>query len=149
MTYMCKMYGHTFAAYDVTQQIIIKGIHDKMKILQDIIPAGTVIGLHNGSRSGQTRVPRAPLEFIGTISKNLFGLATTKVINILKQHIVALETQPETFKGFQKFEQQLSSALIETNENLKRIHEDIIQNRKHINDTFNELDILERTLTIF
>ena len=33
VTYMCKMYGHTFAAYDVTQQIIIKGIHDKMKIL--------------------------------------------------------------------------------------------------------------------
>ena len=87
------------------------------------------------------------MEFIGTISKNLFGLATTKDINILKQHIVALETEPETFKGFQKFEQQLSSAQIETNENLKRIHEDIIQNRKHINETFNELDILERTLT--
>ena len=60
---------------------------------------------------------------------------------------MALETEPETFKGFQNFEQQLSSAQIETTKNMKRIQEDIIQNRKHFNETFNELDILERTLT--
>ena len=82
MTYMCNMYVHTFAAYDLTQQIIIKEIHVKMKILQDIISAVTVIGLRNGSRSEQTQVQRAPFEFIGTISQNLFGLANTMDINI-------------------------------------------------------------------
>ena len=144
MAYICLMYGHTFKAYEETRAMLINEINRKTKLLEGLIPTGRIQGARNLTLSRQRRVGRAPLEFIGTISRNLFGLATNKDVEILKQHIMSLETQPEHFSGFRKFSQQLSSFRVEINENLKITHDGVHQNQMAINTTLQAINQLQK-----
>ena len=75
------------------------------------------------------REKQAPLGFIGQISRNLFATATLDDVNILQEHILALENDPGRFEAFQQFADTLSSLQVETNKNMKIITEGLRRNR--------------------
>ena len=82
-------------------------MNEKINIINTLIPAGKV-RKQRDNLNEQRHTKRSPLDFMGTVSKNLFGTATVKYIETLKSHIIALETSSEVFAGFQKFKNQLN-----------------------------------------
>ena len=144
-TALCDLYQGTFETYDGIRKSLSNEVDEKSGILQQLIPVG---GLENPVKVTTTgaRPKRAPLEFIGKISRNLFATATLDDVKILRDHISALENDPGRFEGFQKFAESLSSLQFEVNKNMKIVTEGLRRNRILINETFSELDILHHSL---
>ena len=92
------------------------------------------------------REKRAPLEFIGRISQNLFATATLDNVRILQEHISALEHNPGQFEAFQKFADTISSLQVEANKNMKIVTEELKKNRQLIKETFREIDVLHDSI---
>ena len=139
---LCRNYGDTLGIYDSVRKLLRKDLNKKINIMNGLIPAGKVIKQAD-SLNGQRRNKRSPLDFIGTVSKNLFGTATVKDVETLKSHIIALETNPESFKGFRKFQKQLSSLEVEAHENFKLLQDGVNKNKMLINESFHEMDRLQ------
>ena len=110
--------------------------------MNGLIPAGKV-KKQADNLNGERRNKRSSLDFIGTVSKNLFGTATEKDVETLKSHIIALETNPESFKEFRKFQKQLSSLEVEAHENFKVLQDGVNKNKMLINESFHEMDRLQ------
>ena len=137
-TALCSIYRDTFESYDEIRKSLSKEVDEKSGILQQLIPV-------NPPRTVATpgeRRKRAPLGFIGKISRNLFATATLDDVKILQEHISALENNPSRFKGFQKFAETLSSLQFEVNKNMKVVTEGLRRNRILLNETFHEIDML-------
>ena len=144
-TSLCDLYQGTFETYDGIRKSLCKEVDEKSGILQQLIPVGGVENPVKVTTTG-VRQKRAPLEFIGKISRNLFATATLDDVKILRDHISALENDPERFEGFQKFAESLSSLQFEVNKNMKIVTEGLRRNRILTNETFSELDILHHSL---
>ena len=133
---------NTLGIYDSVRKLLRKDLNEKLNIMNGLIPAGKVIKQAD-NLNGQKRNKRSPLDFIRTISKNLFGTATVKDVETIKSHIIALETNPESFKGFRKFQKQLSSLEVEAHENLELLQDGVNKNKMLINESFHEMDRLQ------
>lgn len=141
-TALCSIYGDTFESYDEIRRSLSKEVDEKSGILQELIP----VNPQRRVPAPGERIKRAPLGFIGKISRNLFATATLDDIKILQEHISELENNPSRFKGFQKFAETLSSLQFEVNKNMKIVTEGLRRNRILLNETFNEIDMLRDTL---
>ena len=128
--------------YDSVRALLWKDLNKKINIMNALIPAGKVIK-QGDNLNEQRRNKRSPLDFIRTVSKNLFGTATVKDVEALKSHIIALETSPEAFAGFQKFKNQLSSLEIESHKNFQVLLDGVNKNKMLINESFQQMDRLQ------
>ena len=142
---LCNMYEDTFKTYDEIRRSLSKEIEEKSDILQQLIPVVSVKDPLSESTTGR-REKRAPLGFIGQISRNLFATATLDDVKILQEHISALENDPGRFEAFQKFADTLSSLQVETNKNMKIVTEGLRRNRLLINETIHEIDVFHDSL---
>ena len=142
VTDLCRNYGDTLGIYDSVRALLRKDLNKKINIMNALIPAGKVTK-QGDNLNEQRRNKRSPLDFIGTVSKNLFGTATVKDVEALKSHIIALETSPEAFAGFQKFKNQLSSLEIESHKNFQVLLDGVNKNKMLINESFQQMDRLQ------
>ena len=142
VTDLCRNYGDTLGIYDSVRALLRKDLNKKINIMNALIPAGKVTK-QGDNLNEQRRNKRSPLDFIGIVSKNLFGTATVKDVEALKSHIIALETSPEAFAGFQKFKNQLSSLEIESHKNFQVLLDGVNKNKMLINESFQQMDRLQ------
>ena len=146
MSGLCEMYSPVFDTYNDIRNLLARGIDQKMVSMYSLLQPGRLDKfLGKGNLKG--RVARSPFDFIGSISKSLFGTATSGDIEQLKKHILALEENPESFKGFKRFAAELSSLQVSSNKNFKMIQEGINSNRILINQTFQGLKDFKDSLT--
>ena len=143
METLCNTYGSIFHAYEEIRERLSKEVEEKIEIMEQLIPTGNMANVKN-SQNG--RVARAPLEFIGTISRNLFATATLSDIRLLQDHIAALENNPERFKGFQKYGSGLSSLQMEVNKNLNVVMDGVKENKALLNESFHNIYNMGQTM---
>ena len=74
---LCDTYGETLNVYDPVKKMLRNDINDKLQFLDDLIPSGQV-------QNEIQRSKRSPLDFVGAVSKSLFGTAKTKEWNGFK-----------------------------------------------------------------
>ena len=80
-----------------------------------------------------SRSKRALLPFIGSLSHTLFGTATSKEVNRLKEHILSLENKEITMASqFEKHSKDLSSFMSLTNDRLSSFKTHIADNHEAI-----------------
>ena len=142
MIALCEIYKDVFDSYDDVRRKLCKEVDEKAEIMDQLIPVADI----NIPSGNSRRIARAPLEFIGKISRNLFATATLEDINVLKEHIQALENNPKQFNGFQKFATTLSSLQIEINKNLKIVTDGVRQNKMLMNETFQEINNMHSSI---
>ena len=119
-TALCNIYEDTFDTYDEIRSLR-RVVDEKSGILQQLMPVVPVRAPLTESASGR-RGKRAPLEFIGKMSRNLLATATLNDVRILQEHILSLENDPGRFEAFQKFAESLSSLQVEENKNMKIVN---------------------------
>ena len=143
METLCNTYGSIFHAYEEVRERLSKEVDEKIEIMEQLIPTGN---MSNKRDSQNGRVARAPLEFIGTISRNLFATATLDDIKLLQDHIAALENNPEQFQGFRQYGSALSSLQLEVNNNLEVVREGVKQNNAMLNESFHDIYNMGQTM---
>ena len=80
MIALCEIYKDVFDSYDDVRRKLCKEVDEKAEIMDQLIQDADI----NIPSGNSRRIARAPLEFIGTISQNLFATATLEDINVLK-----------------------------------------------------------------
>lgn len=126
---ICKEMTKTAEEFKTSQEKLISKIEENMDLVKSLIPA----------RINKQRRARGLLNFVGSVQKTLFGVATSSDIDQLQSNIDAYAKVAQlTTNEVRKTEKSLGSFMNLTDERITEAVASITDNQKKIDDLFQE-----------
>ncbi|XP_077869057.1 uncharacterized protein LOC144360018 [Saccoglossus kowalevskii] len=130
----CEEYGETLKLVEQQNKFYMYHISRDERAIRVLFPKIEKKNL------GNERQKRGLLDFVGKVSKSLFGTATSNDVNILRRHVAALESSTEVMTDqIVAYEDDLNSYVFTTNKRIGNALNGIKENHEAIYSIVSDL----------
>ena len=137
----CKVMQHGFETVGEVRRNYRKHILDSLTLAKSLMKVNTPVP-HSRSRSKRSLLP-----FIGDFSHSLFGTATEKEMNQVREHVELLEKRSDRMnEAFSKFSDHLSSFIQVSNSRYENLEVGIMDNHQALGILANRQAALSASL---